>query len=231
MNRKRGLLQPQKIPLTIHCPSHTHTHTHPLTLTVHMALVGYFIVFSFVTKPGQTLEFLLWGTIVPLNFLVGYHCSIVASTPQPMAYASSLPYMYIYIHSHLNKYIIQCRHTYRKVCAISCFQYAMQNTSQCLLTDNSEAARPPHNLWFFKDLNGQLLPWILSLGNAMGLRPIADQSTVESSRLSRRLEIQKWLTVASLNGKACMCKSLFINDCEVVKCAGILRSHYNHVSQ
>ena len=34
--------------------------------TVHMALVGYFIVFSFVTKPGQTLEFLLWGTIVLL---------------------------------------------------------------------------------------------------------------------------------------------------------------------
>ena len=60
------------------------------THTVHMALVGYFIVFSFVTKPGQTLEFLLWGTIVPLNFLVGYYCSIVASTPQPMAYASTL---------------------------------------------------------------------------------------------------------------------------------------------
>ena len=60
------------------------------THTVHMALVGYFIVFSFVTKPGQTLEFLLWGTIVPLNFLVGYHCSIVASTRQPMAYASTL---------------------------------------------------------------------------------------------------------------------------------------------
>ena len=65
-------------------PKQTHTHT------VHMALVGYFIVFSFVTKPGQTLEFLLWGTIVPLNFLVGYYCSIVASTPQPMAYASIL---------------------------------------------------------------------------------------------------------------------------------------------
>ena len=62
--------------------------THTL-YTVHMALVGYFIVFSFVTKPGQTLEFLLWGTIVPLNSLVGYHCSIVASTPQPMAYAST----------------------------------------------------------------------------------------------------------------------------------------------
>ena len=31
-----------------------------------MALVGYFIVFSFVTKPGQTLEFLLRGTIVLL---------------------------------------------------------------------------------------------------------------------------------------------------------------------
>ena len=58
-------------------PPHTHTHTH----TVHMALMGYFIVFSFVTKPGQTLEFLLWGTIVPLNFLAGYYCSIVASTP------------------------------------------------------------------------------------------------------------------------------------------------------
>ena len=56
-----------------------------------MALVGYLIVFSFVTKPGQTLEFILWGTIVPLNFLVGYHCSIVASTPQPMAYASTFP--------------------------------------------------------------------------------------------------------------------------------------------
>ena len=42
-----------------------------------------------MTKPGQTLEFLLWGTIVPLNFLVGYHCSIVASTPQPTVYASN----------------------------------------------------------------------------------------------------------------------------------------------
>ena len=65
--------------------AHTHTHTH--TYTVHMALMGYFIVFSFVTKPGQTLEFLLWGTIVPLNFLAGYYCSIVASTPQPTVYA------------------------------------------------------------------------------------------------------------------------------------------------
>ena len=54
-----------------------------------MALMGYFIVFSFVTKPGQTLEFLLWGTIVPLNFLAGYYCSIVASTPQPTVYAST----------------------------------------------------------------------------------------------------------------------------------------------
>ena len=74
------------------CPHNSATanpHTHTHTYTVHMALVGYFIVFSFVTKPGQTLEFLLWGTIVPLNFLVGYYCSIVASTPQPMAYAST----------------------------------------------------------------------------------------------------------------------------------------------
>ena len=63
--------------------SRSHTH-------VHMALAGYFIVFSFVTKPGQTLEFLLWGTIVPLNFLAGYYCSIVASTPQPTVYAFKL---------------------------------------------------------------------------------------------------------------------------------------------
>ena len=63
------------------------THTHTPIYTVHMALMGYFIVFSFVTKPGQTLEFLLWGTIVPLNFLAGYYCSIVASTPQPTVYA------------------------------------------------------------------------------------------------------------------------------------------------
>ena len=41
-------------------PKQTRTHT------VHMALVGYLIVFSIVTKCGQTIEFLLWGTIVPL---------------------------------------------------------------------------------------------------------------------------------------------------------------------
>ena len=38
---------------------------------LHMALVGYLIVFSFVTKCGQTIEFPLWGTIVPLNFPCG----------------------------------------------------------------------------------------------------------------------------------------------------------------
>ena len=70
-----------------------HVCMYAYTYTVHMALVGYLIVFSFVTKPGQTLEFLLWGTIVPLNFLVGYHCSIVASTPQSMAYA----FIHVYI--------------------------------------------------------------------------------------------------------------------------------------
>ena len=81
-----------------HTSSRTHPHAH--ILTVHMALVGYFIVFSFVTKPGQTLEFLLWGTIVPLNFLVGYYCSIVASTPQPMAYASILTHTSSRTHPH-----------------------------------------------------------------------------------------------------------------------------------
>ena len=67
-------------------PKQTHTHT------LHTALVGYLIVFSFVTKCGQTIEFPLWGTIVPLNFLVGYHCSIVASTPH------SIP-----VHTHTDK--------------------------------------------------------------------------------------------------------------------------------
>ena len=67
-------------------PKQTHTHA------LHMALMGNMIVFCFVTKCGQTIEFLLWGTIVPLNFLVGYHCSIVASTPQPMAYAFTRMY-------------------------------------------------------------------------------------------------------------------------------------------
>ena len=88
----------------MHIQTHPHTHIH--THTVHMALVGYLIVFSFVTKPGQTLEFLLWGTIVPLNFLMGYHCSIVASTPQPMAYAFTqymhcmsrgIPYTHVHV--------------------------------------------------------------------------------------------------------------------------------------
>ena len=91
------------------------THIH----TVHMALVGYFIVFSFVTKPGQTLEFLLWGTIVPLNFLVGYHCSIVASTPQPMAYASTHIYIYIYIHTLLKTIKGTCRSAPSLVCGHS----------------------------------------------------------------------------------------------------------------
>ena len=78
---------PCGVPLFYCCKYPTTLYPYTPTHTVHMALMGYFIVFSFVTKPGQTLEFLLRGTIVPLNFLAGYHCSIVASTPQPMAYA------------------------------------------------------------------------------------------------------------------------------------------------
>ena len=78
------------------------------THTVHMALMGYFIVFSFVTKPGQTLEFLLWGTIVPLNFLAGYYCSIVASTPQPTVYAFTHAYTGSMLHSKIDiKHSIQ----------------------------------------------------------------------------------------------------------------------------
>ena len=89
------------------------THTY----TVHMALMGYFIVFSFVTKPGQTLEFLLWGTIVPLNFLAGYHCSIVASTPQPTVYASTpthplkqmgLPIFFVFVSKSNVRDIVLC---------------------------------------------------------------------------------------------------------------------------
>ena len=85
-----GGLFPTRGPCSFCYPGlNAYKRTH--TSTVHMALVGYFIVFSFVTKPGQTLEFLLWGTIVPLNFLAGYYCSIVASTPQPTVYASTQP--------------------------------------------------------------------------------------------------------------------------------------------
>ena len=78
--------------LLFYCCKYPTTYMYGVRVhTVHMALVGYFIVFSFVTKPGQTLEFFLWGTIVPLNFLAGYYCCIVASTPQPMAYAFTQP--------------------------------------------------------------------------------------------------------------------------------------------
>ena len=75
------------IPYTLWPPSHQSALAYhlcmcgPYTPTLHMTLVGYLIVFSFVTKCGQTIEFPLWGTTVPFNFLVGYHCSIVASTP------------------------------------------------------------------------------------------------------------------------------------------------------
>ena len=62
-----------------------HTHTHTALYTWH--LWGTSLSSLLWPKPCQTLEFLLWGTIVPLNFLAGYYCSIVASTPQPMAYA------------------------------------------------------------------------------------------------------------------------------------------------
>ena len=96
----------------------THTYTHN---TVHMALVGYFIVFSFVTKPGQTLEFLLWGTIVPLNFLVGYYCSIVASTPQPTVYASTHTHnlkrscIYLFIYFLIFVGLTHCLKKYKEV--------------------------------------------------------------------------------------------------------------------
>ena len=65
-------------------------NTYMYTHTWHMALVGYLIVFSIVTKCGQTLEFLLWGTIVPLNFLVGYHCSIEFPCGVPLFHWISL---------------------------------------------------------------------------------------------------------------------------------------------
>ena len=47
------------------------------------------LLFCDQTRPNLRIS--LVGTIVPLNFLVGYYCSIVASTPQPMAYASTMP--------------------------------------------------------------------------------------------------------------------------------------------
>ena len=66
---------------------------HNLRCTRSHGTCGVLDCLPFVTKCGQTIEFLLWGTIVPLNFLVGYHCSIVASTQQPMAYAHTHTYV------------------------------------------------------------------------------------------------------------------------------------------
>ena len=57
--------------------------------TVHMALVGYFIVFSFVTKPGQTFEF-------PCGVLLFYCCKypttygVRVHTPTPTKLSQSL---------------------------------------------------------------------------------------------------------------------------------------------
>ena len=101
-----------------YCPSvdkvpglNTYTHIHH---TVHMALVGYLIVFCFVTKCGQTIEFLLWGTIVPLNFLVRYHCSIVASNPQPMAYAFTYTHTYLCCLPDVEILLFLCKNTFFK---------------------------------------------------------------------------------------------------------------------
>ena len=68
-------------------PKQTHTHTH--THTVHMALVGYLIVFSFVTKCGQTIEFLLWGT----------NCSIEFPCGVPLFYCCKYPTTYGVTHT------------------------------------------------------------------------------------------------------------------------------------
>ena len=112
------------------------------THTVHMALVGYFIVFSFVTKPGQTLEFLLWGTIVPLNFLVGYSCSIVASTPQPMAYASNYTYRIVCV----IQTSLPVRHTQMTPTAIPTTRHTQHATISALTVTSgplAESADPP----------------------------------------------------------------------------------------
>ena len=72
-----------------------------------MALVGYLIVFSFVTKCGQTIEFPLWGTIVPLNFLVGYHCSIEFPCGVPLFYCCKYPTLYTHTHALVNDQTLQ----------------------------------------------------------------------------------------------------------------------------
>ena len=109
-----------------------------------MALVGYFIVFSFVTKPGQTLEFLLWGTIVPLNFLAGYYCSIVASTPQPTVYAFT-PTHTLYLYIRVYTYTGTRRNTHASVFSvsdtnsaeISCFDISIDWTDIAVLAKDN----------------------------------------------------------------------------------------------
>ena len=62
-------------------PKQSHTHTH----TLHMALVGYLIVFSFVTNCGHA------------NYrisLVGYHCSIEFPCGVPLFYCCKYPTLY-----------------------------------------------------------------------------------------------------------------------------------------
>ena len=106
-----------------------------------LPVLQYLIVFSFVTKCGQTIEFLLWGTIVPLNFLVGYHCSIVASTPQPMAYAS------IHTHTHTHTHTQTCKHRQTGSSHCSSFVYTLtfsQHLSYVLYTFGK---RGPFSNW------------------------------------------------------------------------------------
>ena len=55
---------------------HKQTHTHTPTHLTH----GTYGVLDCLLFCGQSIEFPLWGTIVPLNFLVGYHCSIPVHT-------------------------------------------------------------------------------------------------------------------------------------------------------
>ena len=78
------------------CPHNSATanpqiHTH----TLHMALVEYLIVFSFVTKmwPNYRIS------------LVGYHCSIEFPCGVPLFYCCKYPILYTGTHSHTHTHV------------------------------------------------------------------------------------------------------------------------------
>ena len=81
---------------------HVNTHTHIVHCTHGTYGVLHCLLFCDQTRPNLRIS--LVGYIVPLNFLAGYYCSIVASTQQPTVYAFTHTHKYIcliYLAKHM----------------------------------------------------------------------------------------------------------------------------------